>query len=391
MPLPHVLTYRTIYNQVLRRLPEEFIHACAAHATRAVTAVPWARRLLSQWLRPHDPRLQLQAFGLSFPGPVGVAGGMDKELRWFDSLGVVGFGFVEVGTITADPQAGNAKPRVFRLTEDRGLLNSLGFPNPGAAVAGARLAGKRGDTIIAANIGKSKITPLDRAGEDYRKTTAAVAPYADLLVLNVSSPNTPGLRDMQAVESLRTLVADVRSQLRELGISIPILVKLSPDLSDERLDAIADLAVELELDGLVATNTTTSRDGLRSDPTLLDNPGGISGAPLKARSYEVLQRLYARVQDKLVLVSVGGIETPEDVWDRVLAGATLVQGYTGFVYGGPLWAHRLNQGLLRLMDQAGCSSLQEAIGMSYRLQTDGRGADRPQEPANVRWAIQDSN
>lgn len=214
---PRVLTYRTIYKQVLRHLPEEFIHACAAHATRAVTAVPWARRLLSQWLRPHDPKLQLQALGLAFPGPVGVAGGMDKELRWFDGLGVLGFGFVEVGTITADPQAGNAKPRVFRLIEDRGLLNSLGFPNPGAAVAGARLAGKRGDTIIAANIGKSKITPLDRAGDDYRKTTAAVAPYADLLVLNVSSPNTPGLRDMQAVESLRTLVADVRSQLRSSG------------------------------------------------------------------------------------------------------------------------------------------------------------------------------
>jgi dihydroorotate dehydrogenase len=342
---------------------------------RAVTAVPWVRRLLGSWLRPRDPRLQIQALGLTFPGPVGVAGGMDKRVRWFDSLGVLGFGFVEVGTVTAEPQAGNEKPRVFRLTEDRGLLNSMGFPNPGADVAEKRLRAKHGDTIIAANIGKSKITPLDRAGEDYRKTTAALAPQVDLLVLNVSSPNTPGLRDMQAVEPLRILVADVRSQLRELDLSIPILVKLSPDLSDERLDAIADLAVELELDGLVATNTTTSRDGLRSDPAVLTNPGGVSGAPLKARSFEVLERLYARVQDRLVLISVGGIETPDDVWERILAGATLVQGHTGFVYGGPLWAHHLNQGLLELMDDAGWSSLQDAIGSSHRLRAGGPQAN----------------
>lgn len=360
------MIYRLLYNLVLRRFPEESIHTLTAESTRTLTAVPWVRELLRRWLRPRDPRLQVRALGLTFPGPLGIAGGMDKELRWFESLGVLGFGFVEVGTITAEAQDGNDKPRVFRLAKDRALLNRLGFPNPGAAVAAERLSHKSGDTIVAASIGKSTAATIERAGDDYRKTAAALAPHADFLVLNVSSPNTPGLRDMEAVEPLHQLVADVRSQLEELGVPVPLLLKVSPDLPDERIDAIADLAVELELDGIVATNTSTSRDGLRSDPELLARPGGVSGAPLKQRSLDLLKRLYTRAGDRLVLISVGGIETADDVWERVLAGATLVQGYTGFVYGGPLWAHRLNRGLLERMDQAGCASLQDLVGSSHR-------------------------
>ena len=246
---------------------------------------------------------------------------------------------------------------VWRLVEDRGLLNAMGFPNPGAAAVAGRLARRRGGGIVGVNVGKSKDTPLEDAAGDYRASVHELAALADFVVVNVSSPNTAGLRSLQSADHLRRILDEVRAEF-----SRPVLVKLSPDLTDEELDEVADLVVAQGVSGIIAVNTTTSREGLASDPAILANPGGVSGAPLKARSLEVLRRLHARVGDRVTLVSVGGIESPQDAWDRLLAGATLVQAYTGFVHGGPLWPKRLNDELARRTRAAGARSVQDLVG-----------------------------
>ena len=340
------MLYRLLYALVLRRLPPETTHAAAARG------VALAQRLgLLRVLGRPDPVLAVDALGLRFPSPLGVAAGVDKDAGWFEGLGALGFGSVEVGTVTPRAQAGNPRPRVRRLTADRALQNSMGFPNPGAEAVAARLERRRpGPTVVGVNVGRSKGASAEAAAGDYRATVRRLAPLADYLVLNVSSPNTPGLRDLQAVEPLRGIVAAVREALAELGLDRPVLVKIAPDLADEDVDAIADLALELALDGIVATNTTVSRAGLRSPGVPAE--GGVSGAPLKARSLEVLRRLRARTGGRLVLVSAGGVETADDVWERLQAGATLVQSYTGFVYGGPGWPRRVNRELARRLRSA---------------------------------------
>ena len=278
-------------------------------------------------------------------------------------MGALGFGFVEVGTVTPRAQAPNPGPTLVRVTADRALLNRMGFPNKGAEAAARRLAGRSGRTIVGVNVGKNRETALDAAADDYCDAARIAAPHADYVVLNVSSPNTPGLRDLESVARLRPLIEAVREQLGEK----PLLVKISPDLSDEDVDAVADLALELGLAGIVATNTTLRRDGLRTPAAEVASAawaegGGVSGAPLKARSLEVLQRLRARVGDRVVLVSVGGIESADDVWERVLAGATLVQTYTGFIYGGPGWPRAVNLELARRVWDSGKRSIQELVG-----------------------------
>jgi dihydroorotate dehydrogenase len=252
------------------------------------------------------------------------------------------------------------------LPDDRGLINAMGFPNPGAKVAAKRLRRRTYDTIVGVNVGKSQSASLEQAGADYRASVRELAPLGDFIVLNVSSPNTTGLRELQAVERLHILVGEVRAELDLLGLSPPLLIKLAPDLRDDELDEIADFAMSQELSGIIAVNTTVSREGLTSDPALLENPGGVSGAPLKARSISVLRRLYARVGDAVTLVSVGGIDTPADAWDRILAGATLVQGHTGFIYGGPLWPKHLNEDLAERVHRAGAHSIQELVGAETR-------------------------
>jgi dihydroorotate dehydrogenase len=320
--------------------------------------------LLRRYAVPRDPSLEVRALGLTFPSPLGVAAGVDKDASWFESLGLLGFGFVEVGTVTARGQEGNPLPRVFRLTRDRALLNKMGFPNPGAEVVAGRLRRRTGRVIVGVNVGKSRATPLAEAGEDYRATVRHVAPVCDYIAINVSSPNTPGLREMQAVERLAPLVGDVRDELAAAGVEIPILIKISPDADDDQVDAVAELAMGLSLDGIVAVNTTVDRSRLTAsyDAIAAVDGGGVSGAPLKARALEILQRLYARVGKTLVLISVGGVETPEDAWERILAGATLVQAYTGFVYGGPVWPGHMNRALARRVRDSGRSSIQELVG-----------------------------
>jgi dihydroorotate dehydrogenase len=383
--------YGLAYRTVLRRLPAEGTHRAAFGLIRLAGAIPGGRRLLRSWFAPQDPVLRVRALGLDLPGPLGLAAGFDKDARGADALGALGFAFVEVGTVTAQPQPGNPRPRMFRLPADRALINRMGFNNAGAAVAANRLrhrptgagplgrarsrgqAGARGQAVAGAvavgvNIGKTKVVPKERAVADYVASARLVAPVASYVVVNVSSPNTPGLRDLQATSTLRPLLTAVRAALDEAdtGRRVPLLVKIAPDLADGDVDAIADLALELGLDGIIATNTTIGRSGLVSDPALVAaaGAGGLSGAPLRARSLEVLGRLYARTGDRLVLIAAGGIETADDAWERIAAGATLIQAYTGFIYGGPSWPRHVQDGLARRVRVAGLTSIEQVRGIS---------------------------
>ena len=360
--------YGPLYTRVLSRLDAERAHTLGTRALAAAARLP----------RPAaDPVLRVQALGLTFDSPLGVAAGLDKHATAFEGLGNLGFGFVEVGTITALAQPGNPRPRVWRLAEDRGLLNAMGFPNPGAEAVAPKLARRSGRGVVAINIGKSKATPVEAAADDYRASAALLAPHADFVVINVSSPNTSGLRDLQTIAHLRELLAAVRGA----AAGRPVLVKLAPDLTDEQLDELADFALEVGLDGLIATNTTVSREHLRAPADVLANPGGVSGAPLKPRSLAVLRRLRARVGDRVLLVSAGGVETAADVLERVRAGATLVQGYTGFVYGGPLWARRINGELARAVRAAGANTIQELVGDEVGIRPRlAHGAPAPDGP-----------
>ncbi|TXI45678.1 MAG: quinone-dependent dihydroorotate dehydrogenase [Mycobacterium sp.] len=344
-------------RRALFTVPPERIHTLVFAALRAATATEPARRQLHRALAPHDPILASTVFGVSFPGPLGLAAGFDKDGLGLHTWGPLGFGYAEVGTVTAQAQPGNPQPRLFRLPADRGLLNRMGFNNHGAGQLALRLARHHPDVPIGVNIGKSKATPPERAVDDYRSSARLLGPLAAYLVVNVSSPNTPGLRDLQAVEALRPILTAVLAET-----STPVLVKIAPDLSDEDVDAVADLAVELGLAGIVATNTTISRAGLRTPGVDALGPGGISGPPVADRALAVLRRLRARVGDQLVLISVGGIETAEDAWQRITAGAALLQGYTGFVYGGGLWAKGIHDGIAARLHAGGFASLTEAVG-----------------------------
>jgi dihydroorotate dehydrogenase len=353
--------YRLLYRVVLRRVPAEAAHRGGFWLIRVfgvMARVPGATWLLGRWLGPRDPALRVRALGLEIPGPLGLAAGFDKDARATRGLGALGFGFVEVGTVTAQAQPGNPRPRMFRLSADRALVNRMGFNNAGAVAAAGRLRRARahGGPVVGVNIGKTRAAPDADAAADYAASARAVAGVADYVVVNVSSPNTPGLRDLQAAERLRPVLVAVREALDASAGSrrVPLLVKIAPDLADADVDAVADLALELGLDGIVATNTTVSREGLASPSSQVAaaGAGGLSGPPLRTRALEVLVRLRARAGDRLVLVAVGGIETPDDAWERLRAGATLVQAYTGFIYGGPLWPRRMHAGLARLSRRA---------------------------------------
>ncbi|MBB4920637.1 quinone-dependent dihydroorotate dehydrogenase [Streptosporangium saharense] len=350
--------YRIVFTQVLSRIDPEDIHHLTVGALRLLSATPVVRRLVHRRLAPRDPALRVRAFGVHFPSPFGLAAGFDKDARCVEAMSALGFGHVEVGTITAHAQPGNARPRLFRLVRERAVINRMGFNNAGAAAAAKALGRTRGvPVVVGVNIGKTKVVPESQAADDYVTSAKELAPLADYLVVNVSSPNTPGLRDLQAVELLRPLLRAVKEVADGTPRRTPLLVKIAPDLADEDVDAVADLALELDLDGVIATNTTISRKDVSSTET-----GGLSGRPLKARSLEVLRRLRARVGDRLVLVSVGGVEGVDDVWERLLAGATLVQGYTGMIYEGPLWAWRINRDLSRRLRRHGVADVRQIIG-----------------------------
>ncbi len=362
------MLYRFLARPFLYAMPAETAHRVVMAWMRLVHGSAFLRGLFSRFLGVHDPVLRVHALGLDFPTPIGLAAGLDKDAEAFEAFGALGFGFVEVGTLTAEAQPGNPRPRLFRLLRDRALVNRMGFNNHGAQAAAERIAQTRArSTLLGVNIGKTKRVPNEAAIGDYVTSAKLLAAQADYLVINVSSPNTPGLRDLQAVEALRPLLTQVRAALDEASPQrrVPLLLKIAPDLSDQDIDAVADLALELALDGIIATNTTIARQGLHSDPQVVQacGAGGLSGAPLKARALAVLQRLRARVGDRVLLVAAGGIENADDAWERIRAGATLGQIYTALIYDGPLLPSRLSADLGRKVRQAGLPNIAAAVGL----------------------------
>ncbi|QSR31116.1 dihydroorotate dehydrogenase (quinone) [Nocardioides sp. S5] len=359
--------YDVLFERGLTRFDAERIHHAAFRAIRA--AQPVTSRLLGA--RPEGrggAPAQVQAMGITFPHALGLAAGFDKNAVGIDGLAALGFGHVEVGTVTGEAQPGNPQPRLFRLTADRAIVNRMGFNNDGAEVVARRLQAWRssnpavaeaashhgrasflGPPVLGVNIGKTKVVPEDEAVADYEKSAGLLAPHADYLVVNVSSPNTPGLRDLQAVEKLEPLLAAVRRRADEVSPArrVPLLVKIAPDLSDDDVLAVADLALASCLDGIIATNTTISRDGLASSAADVERvgAGGLSGRPLTQRSEDVVRLLRGRVGRDLTLIGVGGITTVDDARRRLDAGADLLQAYTAFVYEGPLWPRRIVRGL----------------------------------------------
>lgn len=337
--------YPLLFRLVLSRLDPERAHHLAFDVIRRLHVVGPVVRALT---RPH-PSLAVDALGVTFPSPFGVAAGFDKDARGIRGLGILGFGHIEIGTVTAIAQDGNPAPRLFRLVPDRAVINRMGFNNGGAGAVAPRLAREMRRArrpVIGANIGKSRVVDVDDAIPDYVASTRLLAPHADYVVVNVSSPNTPGLRGLQEIDRLAPLLEAVR----DAAAGRPVLVKIAPDLADDEALRIAALVVRLGLAGIVATNTTLSRAGLRTAAAVVDaaGAGGLSGPPVAARSLALLRLLRAAVPADLCIISVGGVETAADVRERLDAGATLVQGYTAFLYRGPLWARQINRGLLRV-------------------------------------------
>ncbi len=349
------MIYRTVFDRGATHVDAELAHRLGFAALRALGP------LLRTVSRPRERRQQpspVEAMGLRFPHVLGLAAGFDKNAVGIDALAALGFGHIEVGTVTARPQPGNPRPRLFRLPADRAVVNRMGFNNDGAHAVARRLAhreggrpGRRGGPVLGVNIGKSKVVPeddLEAVLADYRLSARLLGPYADYLTLNVSSPNTPGLRTLQSVERLGPLAQAVREAVDgSAGRAVPLLVKIAPDLADEDVLAVADLAMELGLAGIIATNTTVSRAGLNSSALEIEQvgAGGLSGAPLMPRATEVMAMLRGRVGPEMTLVGVGGIGSAQDARSRLAAGATLLQAYSAFIYEGPAWPVRVVAGL----------------------------------------------
>ena len=335
------MIYRLIFKLVFARMDAEQAHHLVMFAIRFAGAVGLTK--LAK-IKPTG-RGSVQAFGLHFDAPFGLAAGFDKNAVAIKALGELGFSHVEIGTVTAIAQNGNDKPRLFRLIPDRALINRMGFNNQGAAAIAKRLEKLRAKSgtlpVIGVNIGKSKVVDVEKAVDDYRASAKLLAPHADYIAVNVSSPNTPGLRSLQSVEALEPILIAVMKE----SLGKPVLVKIAPDLVNEDIAAVADLALDLGLAGVIATNTTITRENLHTDAKRIEEigAGGLSGAPLKDRSLEVLRLLNARMNGRAAIISVGGIETPAEAAERIANGATLVQGYTGWIYNGPLWARKINK------------------------------------------------
>ncbi len=377
---------KDLYRQFVRpllfhavTLDPEFLHH------RAMDVLTWLGRTdpdplnsrTRPWLQRQfclaDDRLAQTLWGLTFANPLGLAAGYDKDGQAAGAWPLLGFGFAELGTVTRHPQPGNPQPRLFRLTSDQAVLNRMGFNNQGAAALADRLgadwATARPSIPIGINLGKSKVTALDEAAVDYRFSFQQLYPYGDYFVVNVSSPNTPGLRSLQAADQLAPILATLQQENRD---SKPILVKIAPDLTWPDIDAVIDLAQIHNLAGIIATNTTIARTGLKTETLLqtgnrvADEAGGISGAPLRQRSTEVIHYIYKQTGGTLPIVGVGGIFTVNDAWEKITAGATLLQVYTGWVYEGPWMVPQILKGLLAKLEEHGISTIAEAVGLSHR-------------------------
>jgi dihydroorotate dehydrogenase len=355
------MVYRSLVRPILFSLPPETAHELALHSLSLLPS-----RLLAKNFS--DASLCIERFGLSFPNPVGLAAGFDKNGIALQPLAALGFGFIEAGTVTFHPQPGNPRPRLFRLREDQALINRAGFNNDGAAAFARHVKQHRPDCVLGVSIGKSKITPLEDATEDYLKSFELVFEVADYIAVNVSSPNTPQLRELQQSEQLALLLSALIARNRELQKPLPLLVKLSPDLDRRELEMIVDVIDRLHIDGIIATNTTISRADLRTDAKRVTacGEGGLSGKPLAHRSTRMIADLYGLTSGRIPLIGVGGIFTAEDAWEKIAAGASLVQLYTGFIYQGPNIAQQINEGLANILAREGFANLDAAVGCRAR-------------------------
>lgn len=360
------MLYRSLLRSVLFRLPAEAAHELALKSLASAPAFVTSS-LAARYRR--SPFGKLKRFGLTFDNPVGLAAGFDKNGIALSPLASLGFGFIEAGTVTFRPQPGNPKPRLFRLPLDRALINRAGFNNEGAKAFARRVSKARPNCVLGVSIGKSKVTPLEEAVADYLKTFDLVNDVADYIAVNVSSPNTPRLRELQHAEHLDELLSALQKRNQELadkhGQKLkPLLLKLSPDLSDDELSDAISVAQRREISGVIATNTTTDRSNLRTDANVVASygEGGLSGAPLKTRSTAMVSRIYKMTAGTLPVIGVGGIFTAEDAFEMIASGASLIQIYTGFIYEGPSVVTNINDGLRRIISREGYVSLDEAVG-----------------------------
>lgn len=354
-----------LVRRALFLLEAERAHEFAARRLEAVGRSERLTRILRARYFHEDPRLGQDLWGLRFPNPVGMAAGFDKNARLVRVLPNLGFGFVEVGTVTSEAQAGNPRPRMFRLPADQAIINRLGFNNEGAESVAARLARSGPYAVpVGVNIGKLRKVPNADATADYLRTFERLHPYGDYFVVNVSSPNTPGLRELQAHDFLQELVRALRQRNAELARAQgakprPLLVKVAPDLQPKELEEVVEVARSERLDGIVATNTTLSRAGLRAP---IQEEGGLSGAPLRERSTAIIRQIHEQTDGELPIIGVGGVFSANDAWEKIRAGASLIQLYTGFIYGGPRTASDIHEGLVELLDQHGYEHIADAVG-----------------------------
>ena len=363
------MIYRSLLRPLLFRLPPEAAHELALHAMTLALGTGWARRQAARQFGGESFG-ELQRFGLSFKNPVGLAAGFDKNGVAAQGLAALGFGFIEVGSVTHVAQPGNPRPRLFRLPLDRALINRAGFNNNGALAVVNHLARHRPDCLLGINIGKSRVVALEDATNDYLASFDLAHTLADYIVVNVSSPNTPNLRELQRADALASLLGALQKRNRELTGAggrqkpVPLLVKIAPDLQRSELEALVDVALRLQLDGIIATNTTTSRAGLQTSANEVASygEGGLSGAPLRQRSTAMIASLSRLTRGKLAIIGVGGIFNARDAWDKITAGASLVQLYTGFIYEGPSVVREINNGLSKILSEQGFSTLDEAVG-----------------------------
>jgi dihydroorotate dehydrogenase len=354
--------YRSLVRPILFSLPPETAHELALHSLALLPTRLFAKSYT-------NPALRIERFGLKFANPVGLAAGLDKNGVALQPLAALGFGFIEAGTVTYHPQPGNPRPRLFRLREDEALINRAGFNNDGAAAFARRVEQHRPSCVLGVSIGKSKITPLENATEDYLASFELVYKVADYIAVNVSSPNTPQLRELQQSQQLTSLLSALQQRNRELQQPLPLLVKLSPDLERSELETIVDVVQRLGIDGIIATNTTISREDLRTDAQRVAacGEGGLSGKPIKTRSTKMIADLYELTRGRIPLIGVGGIFTAEDAWEKITAGASLVQLYTGFIYQGPSIAREINEGLAKILAREGLKNISDAVGIRVNL------------------------
>ena len=332
------------------RLSAEKAHYLTMSLFNIGLSLPFGKKIFKSLYQKQNTKLEREVFGLKFPNPVGLAAGFDKDGRFFEQMSHLGFGFIEIGTVTPVPQDGNPKPRLFRLPEDHALINRMGFNNQGVDAMVKRLKERSNDQIIiGGNIGKNKVTPNQKAFEDYKSCFEKLFPYVDYFVLNVSSPNTPNLRELQEKEPLKQLIQEVQALNRQKIAPKPILLKIAPDLTNGQLDDIIEIVEETQLAGIISTNTTIDRSNLKTTTQTIEQigNGGLSGKPLKERSNEVIRYIHQKTNGSIPIIGVGGIESPKDAEEKLKAGATLVQIYTGLIYSGPSLIRQINEALLK--------------------------------------------